>query len=43
MLIEKGCRGRSISGDPEVGKEQSFPIVWTKMVGKISVCSFSGC
>ena len=33
MLTEKGCRGRSISGVLEVGKEQSFPIVWTKMVG----------
>ena len=32
MLIEKGCRGHLISGDLEVDKERSFPIVWTRMV-----------
>ena len=32
MLIEKGRKGHLISGDLEVDKEQSFPIVWTRMV-----------
>ena len=32
MQLEKGCRGHLISGDLQVDKEQSFPIVWTRMV-----------